>query len=349
MVLNQPAHKYNNYHTDPKGDILDENIDIVHIKSYEQNENIVLEMKVAGKIIDNNSMYHYQLNLVIKNIENENEEGSIIVFRYSNGNLSPQIDFETGVNDDILTIDVPKSYLSSWDREGYFIVGLEGYTHSSMGQDFCKESEERDNSIITYWSLVSLIGILLCVSLFTTEVGKYKLSVLIFPLYTRLRKENVLNHFVRGQIYGLIRASPGINYMKLKNVLEIGNGALAYHLSVLEKEEYIKSKRVKLNKLFYPTKLSKEQREFDKIYPTGNEMIEGGELSDLQETIIDIIKNNPGITQIEIASKIDKPKQTINYNIKSLIRSEIITIIREGNKSRCYLKGENAREQSSSA
>lgn len=60
-----------------------------------------------------------------------------------------------------------------------------------------------------------------------TETGKYKLLtllILFIPLYTRIEKDDALDNFVRGEIYGLIKADPGICYNDIMKTLGIKNG-----------------------------------------------------------------------------------------------------------------------------
>lgn len=83
---------------------------------------------------------------------------------------------------------------------------------------------------------------LLALSVFGTEIVRYKFLTLLFiPLYTRIKKEEVLDHFVRGQIYGVIKSKPGIHYSEIMRQIGIGNGTLSYHLHMLEKQGFIKS------------------------------------------------------------------------------------------------------------
>jgi predicted transcriptional regulator len=69
-----------------------------------------------------------------------------------------------------------------------------------------------------------------------TEAGKYWfLKFLILPLYVKLSKKDVLDHFIRGQIYGYLVVHPGDNYTTIKQNLDLTNGTLTYHLDVLER------------------------------------------------------------------------------------------------------------------
>jgi len=162
-----------------------------------------------------------------------------------------------------------------------------------------------------------------------TETGKYKflaLLPLLIPLYTRIQKEDVLDQFVRGQIFGFIKTNPGVHYNQIRRGMDIKNGTLSYHLSVLEKTELIKSRREGLKyRAFYPTGMKFPQNERFR-------------LTELQISILDIIKQRNGINQKEIAKEIGKKPQTVNYNIKVLKQADLIELVRKGRKTICFPK-----------
>jgi len=160
-----------------------------------------------------------------------------------------------------------------------------------------------------------------------TENGRYKLLVLfslMLPLYSRIQKEDVLDQFVRGQIYGFIKTNPGAHYNQIRRQIGVKNGTLSYHLGVLEKTELIKSRREGLKyRAFYPTGMNfpKEER---------------FRLTDLQIRIIACISNQPGMTQKEIAYRLAQKPQTVNYNIKVLDQAGLIDVERRGRRTICY-------------
>jgi DNA-binding MarR family transcriptional regulator len=163
-----------------------------------------------------------------------------------------------------------------------------------------------------------------------TETGKYKILALLpllIPLYTRIQKEDVLDQFVRGQIYGYIKTNPGVHYNQIRRGIDIKNGTLSYHLRVLEKTDLIKSRREGLKyRAFYPTGMKFPEKERFR-------------LTELQVSILDIIKENGGINQKDIADMLNKKPQTINYNIKVLEEADMIEVRKQGRKTVCYLKG----------
>jgi uncharacterized membrane protein/predicted transcriptional regulator len=165
---------------------------------------------------------------------------------------------------------------------------------------------------------VSILGLL-----GGTETGKYAFLTLIFiPLYTKIKKDRVLDHYLRGKIHGYIIANPGEHYNAIKEQLNVTNGALSYHLRVLERESYIRSRMDGIFKRFYPS---------DMKLPTTQRNI-----SSFQEVILTIVKNNQGLSQKDIAKRIGASSQVINYHIKILEESELIRVDRTRRKSKVY-------------
>jgi DNA-binding MarR family transcriptional regulator len=171
------------------------------------------------------------------------------------------------------------------------------------------------------------IGVLMVSAVAFTESGKYRLLMflaLFFPMYTRIQKEDVLDQFVRGQIYGYIKTNPGVHYNQILREIGVKNGTLSYHLGVLEKTQLIKSRREGLKyRAFYPT---------DMMFPKEERF----RLTELQVRIIKDITERPGNTQKEISRHLEQKPQTVNYNIKVLEQAGIIRVQRKGRKTRCY-------------
>ncbi|HEV8594662.1 MAG TPA: MarR family transcriptional regulator [Thermoplasmata archaeon] len=168
------------------------------------------------------------------------------------------------------------------------------------------------------------IGAALLAAIASTEFGRYGLSNLVFfPLYSRLKKEEVLDHFVRGQIYGYIAAHPGEHYNSLKDALKVTNGTLAHHLHTLEIQGFVKSLRDGIYKRFYPVEMSIPR---DK----------GIRLSDLQEHMLVLIRNDGGPTQQDIADRLCVSQQTVSYNLRHLSREGLIRMEKLGRTKRYF-------------
>jgi DNA-binding MarR family transcriptional regulator len=160
-----------------------------------------------------------------------------------------------------------------------------------------------------------------------TESGRYRLLVLftlLLPFYSRIQKEDVLDQFVRGQIYGFIKTNPGVHYNQILRKVGVKNGTLSYHLGVLEKTELIQSRREGLKyRVFYPTGMN---------FPKSERF----RLTALQIQIIDLLKRKPGITQKELARLLDQKPQTINYNMKVLDQANLVSVMKNGRRTTCF-------------
>jgi len=168
--------------------------------------------------------------------------------------------------------------------------------------------------------LVGGIGILLLVYIFFGEGRRYAFfKILIAPFYSTISRDRLMENENRRQIVALINEQEGITFTALMDELGLKNGALAYHLYTLERRRYIKS--VKDGK-------------YRRFYPRGA-IVSG--FSSLEERIIAVIKENPSISQREIANIIDSTPQTVNYNIKKLIKRGVVYLKKDGKHSRCNL------------
>jgi predicted transcriptional regulator len=157
-----------------------------------------------------------------------------------------------------------------------------------------------------------------------TEHGKFAIYQMLFvPLYSRIRKDAVLDNFTRGMIYGFIMSNPGVHYNFIKQKLGLNNGSIVYHLTVLERQELIKSEKVGLYKRFYPVGLT--------LSETGIM-----ELNETQERLLDIVRDNPGLTQRELAERMNLSTRVINYHVGLLQRARLVSLEKAGKVTKCY-------------
>jgi predicted transcriptional regulator len=188
---------------------------------------------------------------------------------------------------------------------------------------------EEPNEIHSWPGIGMIIGIIagiLLLSLFSiarTEVGKWKLIPFISPLYTRLKKEDILDQGTRSIIYRYILTHPGDHYNSIKFMLQLNNGVLAYHLKTLERENYIKSMRDGIYKRFYPVE-------------TKVPRVNGFGLDSIQGKIISELFQNPGSTQKELSNAIKISQQTVSYHLKMLMETGHVRAHRQGKTYRYF-------------
>jgi DNA-binding transcriptional ArsR family regulator len=174
--------------------------------------------------------------------------------------------------------------------------------------------------------LLFIIGSVICalgVGTFLTEIGKWAFLTLFLPLYTRLKKEELLDQPTRYKIYGFIRGNPGAHFGLIKEDLELGSGQLVYHLKQLKEAKLIYSREDGIKKRFYPANVPKPK--------SGKP-----QLSELQEKILGIIKRDSGIGQKKIASSMGITRQVAGYHLLILERKGVINKRQDGRKNRYY-------------
>ena len=164
------------------------------------------------------------------------------------------------------------------------------------------------------------LGVILAL-LFGGEVAFLAFALPFAAMYSRFKREDVLDHFLRGEIYGAIRMKPGVTYSEMKEQLKLANGTLTYHLHVLERSGMVRSLRSGRNRMYYP----------EEIRPEGRAL-----LSAVQKAILELVKSEPGISQTEISAKLDRPTQTVNYNVHRLVKSGKLRLEGWRFRKRCF-------------
>lgn len=157
----------------------------------------------------------------------------------------------------------------------------------------------------------------------TTEAGRWSLMAVFIPLYTKLRKDTILNQRTRGLIEGYITANPGCNYTIIRDNLDLADGTLTYHLQVLEREGFVYSIREGLFRCFYPQGVPPPRR--GKLH-----------LSDTQADLVRIVKRIPGITVGEIATAMNRRPNVISYHLKLLKEGGLLRMEEDGRHVRVY-------------
>jgi predicted transcriptional regulator len=169
-------------------------------------------------------------------------------------------------------------------------------------------SEDGFNLMVMTILILVIMGIVLAVGV-STEPGKYRLGLMFAPLVVR-RKE-VLDNKTRYALHGIIAERPGIHYSAIKEEFGLSNGAAAYHLDVLERERFIRSVRDGRLKRFYSarTKISRDQR----MTP-----------EEIRATIIGVVRERPGISQMELIEELGVDRDTVGYHLRMMVKEGLL-------------------------
>ena len=203
------------------------------------------------------------------------------------------------------------------------------------------QPEGPDGSAIVFTGAVS-VGVF-GIALSAYEPWKYRFFVFLIPLYTKLNHDNRMDNENRSKILGFVigveegkRASgglPGVSYSTIKKKLGFSNGALAYHLSVLEREGDVRSEKVGKYRLYFPTRVQKPKTMFLE------------RLTDLQQRLVEEIRSHTEVSQKRLVRSMKESQQVISYNLNRLEQKGIIFLKKRGNRSYCRLNPEYLSNQ----
>ncbi len=143
-------------------------------------------------------------------------------------------------------------------------------------------------------------------------------------MYSKIRRDSLLNHALRRRIYEHVKENPGAHYRAILDDLELPMGVLTYHLNRLEKGEYLRSRQDGMYRRFFVAGRKTEVRFF---------------LSDVQESIMTVIRENQGISQSGIADRINVSRKVVNYHIRILDQAGLVSVETRGRETACYAAG----------
>lgn len=149
---------------------------------------------------------------------------------------------------------------------------------------------------------------------------------LLFPLYARLKKEDVLENPIRDDILQVVADQPGISASELGRRLECGWGTLVYHLTVLERLQLVSSTREGRHKRFF-------------VQGRINYSDKGAVAllaNPAARTILDAVRSRPGIIQKELSDRLGLSPGTIAWHIDRLTGQGLVVREEDGRSVRYY-------------
>jgi len=127
-------------------------------------------------------------------------------------------------------------------------------------------------------------------------------------------RESALKNRNRRMLFNYIKSHPGVTFGKLREVYDLTDGNLRYHLGYLEKKRMVKAKYKGGKKVFYPEGMS----------GAGIEHPGEGALNREQRRILKVVKQYPGITRKEISQITNLGRSKLDSNLKRLRDQGII-------------------------
>ncbi len=138
---------------------------------------------------------------------------------------------------------------------------------------------------------------------------------------TRLMKNNIIDHPKRNEIFNYIKRNPS-NINEIMKTLNIGSNQVLWHLSCLEKFQFVRSKKINNHRIFFKFDSNPE---LDELYFYLNK--------DIVQKIINFMKKeNKALKITEIAINLKKNHQTIKKYLDVLKNLKLIKIEKDKNR-----------------
>jgi DNA-binding MarR family transcriptional regulator len=154
-----------------------------------------------------------------------------------------------------------------------------------------------------------------------TVIPVLVISIVLVVLFTRLRRNSLLDQAMRARIYSTIQTSQGIHFNELMRQLEVKPGVLSHHINILEREKFIKSLQDGTYRRFF-------------LYDTNAELRVS--FNKIQEKILALINRKPGIMQKEISKEIGSSGFVTNYHVRILKDAGMVLLEKDGKNLRCF-------------
>jgi predicted transcriptional regulator len=141
--------------------------------------------------------------------------------------------------------------------------------------------------------------------------------------------DSALENKLRRMIYNHIVTYPGVSFNNLKNIFELTDGGLRYHIDYLERNKKISIDMNNGTRCYYP------HHDSVSAPATSSDMMEMHRLNPVQELILNTIKLYPGITQKELVIQTRLNRFQVANNLNKLYG---LKLVRKYQNSRnvCY-------------
>ena len=135
---------------------------------------------------------------------------------------------------------------------------------------------------------------------------------------SRLIKQEILNNKTRWQLFEYINKNPGFHFSHLITVVGIGSHAGRWHLKILEKFGYIRTKKITRYSVYFSKDFPESRDEM--IFLLRNENA---------KKIVELIISNPEINASQIDQYVGLKYSTVHYYLSKLVKSNLLEAIPE--------------------
>ncbi|HLE96478.1 MAG TPA: hypothetical protein VI997_03835 [Candidatus Thermoplasmatota archaeon] len=159
--------------------------------------------------------------------------------------------------------------------------------------------------------------------------AKYAGTALVLPMYSRIGREEVLEHGKREEIFHLIRAEPGIHAHDISSRANVGWGTTVYHLKLLQTHGLVVGKRNGRYKRFFAT-AGGAARQGDAYAVLRNETT---------SAIARHVLGHPGCIQKDVCGALNLQPSLVTWHVNRLEEVDLVKKVRDGRTVRYYAGG----------
>jgi predicted transcriptional regulator len=141
--------------------------------------------------------------------------------------------------------------------------------------------------------------------------------------------DEVLENKIRRMVFNHIVKYPGVSFNTLKDIYELTDNSLRYHLYYLERNDKISSGLEEGHRCYYPHPASVS------ISRSTTAAVESARLTGEQEHLLNIIMRNPGINQKELIRRSRLNRFKVMREVNNLKSKDLVKNTRVHNTV-CY-------------
>lgn len=162
------------------------------------------------------------------------------------------------------------------------------------------------------------------------DINKNRIELIIKSLIkkrviipgTKLMKKDIIDNPTRNEIYKYIKQNPGRNINEIMKTHNLGSNLALWHLSVLEKFQFVRSKKFRNQCVFF--KFDSDPN-FDQLhYYMANDIV---------QSIIKLMKNERPLKITDIADGLKKNHNTIKKYLEALTDLKLVEIEKEKSRN----------------
>ncbi len=141
------------------------------------------------------------------------------------------------------------------------------------------------------------------------------------PLFSRIEKDDLLDHPLRNEIYDVIKASPGIHISALARTVDAGWGTTIHHLRKLKEEDMVAVRVVNNQKCYF-------------VNGGGMGADAWGAVSHLKNKtarrIAEFVHANPLIAVTQVSKQLEISASLVSHHVAKLTQAGVLEKVRDG-------------------